>query len=160
MKTLYVPEKCECCKQTKTYLLAVDQGTVDILKAMTNAVRVKGVNMIHPRKEMEVSVDGPGKIINMGELIRRGQLTSNQVGNLSRARFQGLIARLEEHAGYYCITRKGGAFLRGESIPRFAIISKTEKKQIGYYNQLFDTVNIRQFGPDSEYWIQMEYNNF
>lgn len=141
-----------------TYLLPIDQGTVDIVKTIASAIRIKGVNMVHPRKEMEVSGSPVGGFSTMQDRVRNGQMTSNQVGNLSRARFHGLIARVPNEKGCYLLTRKGARFLKGENVPRFAIISKVEKRQIGYFNLLTDITNIRQFGNDSQYWMEMEYN--
>jgi len=63
----YKPEKCECCGQTTTYIIGIDGGTVDIVKNIALFIGRKGINCVHPRKEME----GHG-------------LSSNQVGNLSR----------------------------------------------------------------------------
>lgn len=155
----YVPEVCQCCGQSTTYILAIDQGTVDIMKSMSNAIYKKRLNSIHPRKEMEINVDNSK---NMGyyRMIKYGYLTSNQVGNLSRARFHGLIAKIKGHAGNYCITRKGFKFLAGEPICKFAIISKSEGHQIGYWtptNSSKDEVTIRSFGYSGDYWEAIGY---
>lgn len=158
MRINYEPQKCHHCGQTMTYLLPIDQGTVDIVKSIASAIRKKGVNLIHPRKEMEVTSESVGAFSTMHDRIKNGQLTSNQVGNLSRARFHGLIARVSSEKGCYLLTRKGARFLKGDDVPRFAIISKTEKRQIGYLNELTDITNIRQFGNDSQYWMEMEYD--
>jgi hypothetical protein len=141
---------CPHCRQSTTYLLAIDRGTVDIVKAISVAIGKKGVNLIHPRKEMEVS----GSKLPYLQMVQEGKLTSNQVGNLSRARFHGLIAAIKGQTGNYCLTRKGASFLRGETVPRFAIISKAEKHQIGYLNE---TCTIFDFTPEVEYWHGINY---
>lgn len=115
-KINYKPEYCSCCGQTTTYLLPIDRCTVEIMFAIAKFISRKGINSVHPRKEME----------NI-------YLSSNQVGNLSRPRFHGLIAKVKGVSGNYCLTKKGAAFLRGEKVPKYAIISKSEKHQIGYY---------------------------
>ena len=77
-------------------------------------IRTKGINVVHPRKEMEGH-----------------SLSSNDVGNLSRARFHGLIAKVKGEKGNYLLTTKGAKFLRGEAVPKYAIISIVTGKQIG-----------------------------
>ncbi len=151
----YKPEVCECCGQTKTYLLPLDRGTVDIVKSIAKAISYKGINIIHPRKEMEFRLQPGG---NYYEMIRAGMLTSNQVGNLSRARFHGLVARIKGNPGNYCLTSKGAQFLRGREIPRFAIISKVEKRQIGYYEPYDYTVQIKDFATDEDYWEGINFD--
>ena len=84
----FEPEICECCGQAQTYLLPIDWGTALIVKAVARAIRLKGINAIHPVKEMEV----PAKGWNYGMAINDGKLTSNQIGNFTRARVHGLIA--------------------------------------------------------------------
>ena len=135
----YIPEVCEHCNQTKTYTLDIDRGTVEILKAISTFIRQKGINVVHPRKEME------------GEY-----LSSNQVGNLSRARFHGLIAKVQGNAGNYLLTHKGSQFLNGKKILRTAIISKAEGHQIGYYetgDENVDYCSVHEFAdPEKPYW--------
>jgi len=147
MKTEYSPETCPCCSQTTTYLIPVDRGTVDIVKAIASAIRQKGINVIHPRKEME----------NEKCDIALGCLTSNQVGNLTRPRCHGLIAKVKGNPGNYCLTTKGAKLLRGENIPRFAIMSKTEGHQVGYFRPEEATVNIRDFSSDDAYWQGIDF---
>ena len=151
----YEPEVCEHCGQTITYLLPLDRGTVDIVKSIARAIRNKGINFIHPRKEMEFRLPAGG---NYYEMIRAGMLTSNQVGNLSRPRFHGLIARIKDNPGNYCLTTKGAQFLKGREIPRFAIISKAEKKQVGYYKQFDYTAKVKDFATDEDYWEGINFN--
>ncbi len=153
-KTTYEPQKCECCGQTETYILAIDRGTVDIVKAISVAIRRKEINAIHPRKEMEVT----GKQLSYQDMVQNGQLTSNQVGNLSRARFHGLIAHVHGHPGNYCLTTKGAQFLKGSPVPRFAIISKAAGHNIGYWEEENNQCTIRDFTPDKEYWEGINFS--
>jgi len=149
----YNPELCSCCNQTVTYLLAVDRGTVDIVKAISVAIRKKGRNEIHPRKEMEVAKNQ----LSYEQMVIEGVLTSNQVGNLSRARMHGLIAAIDGNRGSYCLTRKGAKFLRGEAIPKYAIINKAIGHQVGYWEEYSERVTISSFRPDQEYWQVINY---
>lgn len=138
----YKPETCDCCHQTTTYLLGLDRGTVDILKKIARFIGRKGINCVHPRKEME----GP-------------LLSSNQVGNLSRARFHGLIAAVRGNKGNYLLTRKGADFLKGGRIPRYAIISKAEKCQVGYFDQETKTCVVDDFmASEDPYWEGINYD--
>ena len=147
----YKPETCACCNQTTTYLIPIDRGTVEIVKSIANAVRRKGINIVHPRKEMEISSENHN-------LYSDGFLTSNQVGNLSRPRMHGLIAKVKGNPGNYCLTRKGAQFLKGVEIPRFAIISKAEGHQIGYWQPETKTVNVRSFDKKGEaYWNGIDF---
>lgn len=123
----YVAEVCEHCNQAKTYLLPIDWGTALIVKAFARAIRNKGINTIHPTKEMLVR----NNEWTYQRALEEGVLTSNQIGNFTRARVHGLLARNKEHAGNWILTRKGAAFLRGERIPKLAIIEKSRKVEGG-----------------------------
>jgi hypothetical protein len=138
-KIQYTPDVCNCCNQTTTYLLSVDVGTVDIVKAIARFIDKKGINCVHPRKELEGI-----------------SLSSNQVGNLSRPCSHGLIAKVRGQAGNYLLTRKGSAFLNGAEIPRHAIISKSEKRQVGYYMQEAEVCVVGDF-YNGEYWEGINY---
>ncbi len=144
----YEAEVCEHCKQTTTYLIPIDRGTSDIMKAISVAIGRKGINCIHPRKEMEI-----GRYeLDYETMIKEGQLTSNQVGNLSRPRFHGLIAAVDGNPGNYCLTTKGATFLHHGSVPKYAIISKVTGHQIGYWKPDKYRCTIDDFKPDMEYW--------
>ena len=155
MKPNYKPQKCECCGQTTTYLLPIDRGTIDIVKAIAAAINRKGQNNVHPRNEMEISAPDHG--LNSATMIKEGYLTSNQVGNLSRPRFHGLIAKSRYGTGYYLLTKKGADFLRGKEIPRYAIVSKAEKHQVGYFEPELFSVTIKDFTSEDEYWEGINY---
>ena len=135
----YKKIKCEACGQGITYLLPLDRGSAEIMIAIGRAIRTKGINIIHPRKEIE------GKL-----------LSSNQVGNLSRPRFHGLIAKVKSAGpGNYCLTEKGGRFLRGEPVQKYAIVSKAEHHNIGYYED--ETVTISKLLGSTTYWEGIDY---
>ena len=147
----YQREKCGDCGQYSTYLLSVDRGTLDIVRAIAMAEKRKGVCAIHPRKELEVSG------MDYAEMYRRGLLTSNQVGNLKRPNAHELIAKVPKECGNYYVTKKGFNFLKGADIPRFAIMSKTEKRQIGYYLADEYAVNVKDLLRSGEYWEGIDY---
>lgn len=137
----YKEEYCPHCQQSTTYLLAIDQGTVHIVKQIARFIGRKGSNMVHPRNEMEPA-----------------WLTSNEVGNLSRARSHGLIARVKDSPGHYLLTHKGAQFLHGKAIPKYAIISKVEKHQIGYWKPEENMVTVNDFNGSGEYWEGIGYS--
>jgi len=153
----YNPERCSCCGQTETYLLPIDKGTVDILRAISRAVMFKGINAIHPRKEMEVNESANVLLFCYDTMILEGNLTSNMVGNLSRPRFHGLIARIKGEAGNYCLTTKGARFLNGTPIPRYAIISKVTGHQEGYWQPEKYQVSIKDFYTDDICWEAINF---
>lgn len=112
---------CDCCGAKLFYPLAIDWGTAVIVKAVARAVRLKGINVIHPTKEMEV----PGSEWNYLRAVNEGKLTSTQIGNLKgRAKAHGLVAQYKDEPGNYVLTSKGAKFLRGEPIPAVRIRRK------------------------------------
>lgn len=134
-KITYKPEKCVCCGQTMTYIFALSKGGVDTMKQIARAIEEKGINYFHARKELE-----------------NRWLTSSQVANLSNLRSHGLIAKIKGKAGNYCLTKKGGQFLNGLRIPRYAIISKATKHQIGYFEPERETISVSDCNSKDEYW--------
>ncbi|KKL12790.1 hypothetical protein LCGC14_2532250 [marine sediment metagenome] len=120
----FIPKKCENCNQTTEYMLALDRGTCNIVKCFATRVRIKGINVIHPKKEMEV----PHKEWNYKKGFEEGVLTSTQIGNLTRARIHGLLARIKGEPGNWCITQKGALFLKGNPILQYAIMDKRTRQ--------------------------------
>lgn len=135
MNDEYKPEICIHCNQTITYLLPVDKGSVAIVKAIAAFIKAKGINVVHPRKEMEGTL-----------------LTSNQVGNLTRPRAHGLIAKIKGEKGNYCLTSKGAAFLRGKAIPKYAIRSKATLETVGYWREETEQVDVHSFSTEDDKW--------
>lgn len=138
---VFKPDICGACGQSKTYLIPIDRGTTEITRAIAAAIRVKGINAIHPRREMEPL----------------GLLTSNQIGNLSRPHRHGLIAKVKGEPGNWCLTSKGSRFLRGERVPKFAIVSKVTGHQIGYFEPLRLTTTIQECLKAGERWEGIDF---
>lgn len=145
----FKPKICSCCGQTEEYIMTVDLGTVEIVRAIAAAIRRKGENKVYPRKEMEISQEQM-KQMGYSRMVKEGYLTSNMVGNLSKARSQGLIARVE--SGCYCLTSKGANFLKGSSIPKYAVMSKVTGHNIGYWKELEQRVTVRDLIKSGDYW--------
>lgn len=150
----YKAEVCDHCTQQITYLIPINKGAVEILKAIAAAIRKKKINAVHPRKEMEIG----SKKLDHFTMIAEGHLTSNMVGNLSRPRFHGLIARIKGQSGNYCMTRKGSDFLKGKSFPRYAIISKRLGGNVGYWESEKYQVNVKEFTSDEELWEGIDFD--
>lgn len=134
IKIPYTPPVCSHCGQETEYVLAIDNGTAHIVKQIAKFIGRKGINAVHPRKEMEGTY-----------------LTSNQVGNLTRARIHGLIARVDGNPGNYLLTRKGSKFLHGEAIAKYAIVKKSisgaRSHNEGYFMPDEHQVVISDFDP-------------
>lgn len=150
----YNPEVCGHCKQTTSYLVPVDRGAAIIVKAMAAAIRRKGVNVVHPGKEMEV----PRREWTYERAITEGVLPSNFIDNFSRVRFHGLIAKVADEPGNWCLTRKGAGFLRGEVIPRYAIRSKVEHRTIGYFEPDQHVITVRECAGKGENWEGINFD--
>lgn len=144
----FKPDVCTHCGQELNYILAIDRGTTNIVKQISRFIEKKGINCVHPRKEMEGAY-----------------LTSNEVGNLTRARAHGLIAKIKDNPGNYCLTSKGLSYLGGTSIPRFAIISKSKvnsgSMNVGYIvsdpPKKEEFVCIADFNSADDYWEGIGY---
>jgi len=138
----FLHHHCSQCGQKLTYELDVDKGTVETLTILAKAIKIKGINAMHLTKE----------------LLGQG-LTNYQIGNISRARFHGLVAKIKTQPGNYCLTTKGLEFLHGLSIARTVIIKKATNKNPAYvYGYSADTVSIRDFAKNWEvYWASNGY---
>ncbi len=152
-KINYQAEICPHCGQTETYLMTIDAGTCDIVRAISAAIRRKQENIVHVRNEMELGKNQ----LEYNKMIREGYLTSNMVGNLSKARSQGLIARVDGKPGFYCLTHKGAEFLKGASIPKYAIMSKVTGHNIGYWFENEERVKMKDLIKNGDYW-EIDFN--
>jgi hypothetical protein len=112
MKTELPTETCPHCSQRTTYWITISPGVVSILKEMASFIRRKGINAVHPAKEMEAL----------------GMFNSTRMGNLTQVKRHGLIAAIEGEPGNYALTRKGLAFLNGEPIP---LHTQVRKQRVG-----------------------------
>ena len=131
----YQPETCIGCHQTTTYRLGLDQGSAGIFIDIFKAICKKGINEIHPTREIEAWKDKGKKWYST---------------NLSRPRFHGLIAFVKDKPGYYCLTKKAGIFLRNKPVSRYAIISKAEGHQIGYWEPEVHQITLQELLKSSE----------
>lgn len=144
----FTPPVCECCKQTKQVLYTVDLGTADLVKAVLTRVKLQGFNKVHLRS-MEVKQSE----YSHERMLREGVITSSMYANSIRAHKHGLIAQVEGESGYWAITRKGAAFLKGEPVPQYAIQNKITKHIDGYFMPETFRVTIHQLKRANQpYW--------
>jgi hypothetical protein len=92
-------EHCPTCgASVKAYWHTLNGGLVSVLIAAIQFVHANGRNEFHLQNDLHLSV--------------------NAFCNFTKLRFHGLVAKVDGRAGYWCITRRGGMFLRGEiSVP-------------------------------------------
>lgn len=136
---------CECCGQDTSYIVNLDHGTAKTVYQIAQAIKRKGINIVHPRKELEGSY-----------------ITSNQVGNLSKARFHGLIASVRDNPGNYLLTTKGSKFLKNEPVAKFAIVKKATHKEgphnIGYHMPEELITNYKELINEPDYWNCIDFD--
>jgi len=139
----YQHQHCPYCGHKLTYEIDIDKGTVESLKTIAKFIKDKGINAVHLTKEL------------LGD-----RLTNYQIGNIPKARFHGLVAKIKDHPGNYCLTTKGLDFLNGKDIPRSAIIKKAIKDSPAYtYGYGIETVSINSFLKNWDlYWASNGYN--
>lgn len=140
----YEHQHCQTCGQKLTYELEIDKGTVELLTKIARFIRAKGINAVHLSKEM----------------LKQGLITHHQVGNISRPRFHGLVAKVKGKAGNFSLTTKGLDFLRGEPISRTVIIKKASAEApahvIGHSDEQVTISQIdREWG---DYWSANGYS--
>lgn len=140
IKVKYNPIVCPECKQKCTALVELNSNAVRILKALSIYVEVNKVNMI------EIYNDVVGLY-----------LTEKQAKNLSCLKYHEMITNVPNKRGIYKITAKGLMFLDGAIIPRYAVISKSSKRLIGYYNQDIVTTRINDFDASTGVWHGLNY---
>lgn len=131
----FKPDTCSCCGQKLNYLLSLNKGSAKIVAFMLEAVRRKGKNDIHVSSELKPF----GSVHNF-------------VCNMSRPRYHGLVAFTGDQRGHYCLTRKGGSFLRGEAVPKHAIINMVTGHQDGYWRPEEETVTIGELMQKQFNW--------
>ena len=147
----FVPEVCECCRQTKNYDLKLDRGTAMIVLAIYNRVQDKRENRVHIQEEMVVM---PADFPSYREIVAAGCMTPIMWSNVSRARYHGLVAFVDGGGdGEYLITPKGAKFLRNEPVPRVAIIDKATGHKAYYLREEEDVITFSQLmRKETPFW--------
>lgn len=129
----YKASVCECCSQTKDYALPLSRGLAMATIAIYNAIERLGRNRIHIGNEMVAPIEDFGdKKTAYQRMVSEGFMTFKMEGNLSFLHRHGIVASGDQ-PGEWILTKKGGAFLRGDQVPRVAIVSKVTGHQNGYW---------------------------
>jgi len=121
-KKAKVIEICQGCgREMGAYELTITPGIMNALRKMIHSVRLKGVNSIH--------------------LVKDTDLTHNEINNITRLRFHGLVAKYYDSVngtkkrrwGYWLVTKRAADFIKGQielpvSVTVFndRIVSKSE----------------------------------
>lgn len=134
----YTAHTCDQCGQTKDYALPLSRGLAMATIAFYNAVQRLRRNRVHVAKEMVRPIedfwgDDPKKAYH--RMVEDGYMTFRMEGNLSFLHRHGIVAAAGDEAGVWILTKKGGAFLRGDEVPRVAIVSKVSGHQEGYWDE-------------------------
>lgn len=142
-KKAEIKEICNGCgREMAAYEISLTPGIMNALRKLIRAVREKGVNEIH--------------------LVKDSNLTHNEINNITRLRFHGLVAKCYESteagekkrkSGYWLVTKRAADFIKGEiqlpvSVTVFndRIVSKSETyvsigevmKSIPYFDTIED----------------------
>lgn len=131
-------EYCDHCGQRMGYRSAVSKGLVRMLETIADAIEEKGVNVLNVKKE----------------LVDTGKLTVNQYTNKSHLVRLGLLFCVEGEVGNFGLTSKAMGFLKGERIPREAVVEKATKDRGSRTVETSEeTCTIHDFMEKGEYWI-------
>jgi predicted transcriptional regulator len=99
---------CDTCHQRITYVTTLSKAHAMIMVAFARAVAKKGVNIVHPHKELVVD----------------GEITSSMRNNITPLRNHELLKPDDTEPGNWNITEKGRNFLQGASVPRWAVVNE------------------------------------
>lgn len=150
----FVPDICPHCTQSTNYAMCLDKGTAAIVVALANAVAKKNQNCIHLLGEISIASPKAGGYDSYDAMLMDGMMTFRMVCNATRAVRHGLIYPVEDGSGNYLLTAKGAKFLRGEPIPRVAIVNKGTHSKEGYYYENEDRITIKDLMKrDEEFWV-------
>ena len=123
---------CECCGQSTNYIVGIDKGTAVIMKKIARAIKEKGINCVHLAKE--------------------NVLEHNELCNIIRPRYHGLVAHAKGETGNFVLTQKGFNFLAGHTIPKYAVVNKKGKFIEQYFKPEEYLVRINDFNNEDDYW--------
>lgn len=105
------------------YWHPITPGLVGGLIKLRRHVGKTGINSVHTSKDLNGT---------------ENELTKFEYGNWSKLRFHGLVAKDKDAgAGYWLITKKGYAFLRGEPIQQKVMTQHNEVKD---HNDVWVTI--------------------
>lgn len=124
------PHTCPTCHhEASIYTHSINKGHVTaLLKFKRASLELGRYNGIHKTNDLD------GKPY---------QLTKNESANWSYLRYFGLVAKDEDAgAGYWLLTRRGNAFIKGESVPAKVRVLNNEV--------------LHDQEPEGQYWITID----
>ena len=105
-KKAEIKEICQGCgREMAAYEISITPGIMNALRKLIRSVREKGVNEVH--------------------LVKDTRLTHNEINNITRLRFHGLVAKCYEtdaagvkkrKSGYWLVTKRAADFIKGEVV--------------------------------------------
>lgn len=136
-------ERCpHCGANLQARWEPLNPGLVRCLLKAIEAVYRKGENRFHWHKDI--------------------RLTNNESHNFQKLRFHGLIAHADEEnpkSGYWLITKRGGAFLRGEiAVPKKVLIFRNKVQD--HSSELIHIKELKHKLPEFPSYEQYAYVPF
>ena len=128
---------CDCCGQTLYYEVTLSIGLADTLRVIVEEIKAKGINIVNTRKE----------------LYDLGKITLTQYNNMTHLARLGMLANVNDEVGNYCLTAKAIKFLRGEPVPKGALVKKSSSLQ--HSNTAFtteETTTLKDIYKAGGYW--------
>lgn len=145
----WISSVCDHCGQTKDYALPLARGTALMVLALFNAVRKKNKNRVHVGDEM---VCDPKAYRSYRDMVQDGKMTFKMEGNMTTLHRHGLAAKTDDE-GVWLLTKKGAKFLRGEPVPRVAIIDKTTGHKAFYLDEQNDVTTFGELmRKETPFW--------
>lgn len=134
-------EKCKKCPNCgasmKSFHHALSSGLVSALIKAIKFVQLTNKNQFHLQGDLK-------------------ELTKNEYNNFQKLRFHGLVAKIDGKAGFWCITRRGGQFLRGEiALPDS--VETFRNKIVSHAESLVHIRDLRDKVPSFEQDFRYEY---
>lgn len=131
-----------------TWRAEIDKGVVDMLKKIALHIGNRKENRCSPTRDLDLRISAAQRA-NVTKLVRHGLIAH--------------VAKAKGSAGYFLLTRKGAGFLRGEPIPKYAIIEKAFKGQkshlLEYFKPELHTCIVYEFAdPEMPMWEGIGYD--
>jgi hypothetical protein len=130
-------ERCpHCGANMKAFFHTLNAGLVATLIKCIQFVHAHNKNEFHLQSDLHLSV--------------------NEFSNFTKLRFHGLVAKVDGKAGYWLITSRGGAFLRGEiAVP--LKVKTFRNKVIDHSKEMIHIIDLKGKVPHFEREYAYEY---
>ena len=128
----YLPDVCPACHQSCTYLIEVNEHITALMIRISKLVDAKGINIFNPAQELESSKSW-----------------------VSKAKLIGFISKDGRN---YKISSLGLSFLKGDPVPRYTVVSKALRREVGHFNPDVLTCAISDFRPFPVEWSGLRFD--